>query len=131
MTVLPQVVEHLRMWRGMALVQLPVVGASVPVLYAMLLLNTLTQYACIVGVFKMTGAAGSLAMTLTISLRKFVSLLLSIVFFRNPFTPRHWLATVLVFGGTLVYSLWPRPAQTKTAASPEHASELPQTSKRD
>ena len=107
-TLLPQVLEHLKLWKNMAVVVVPFFNFNFSTMYFVLLLNTLTQYACIVGVFKMTGAAGSLAMTLTISLRKFVSLLLSIFFFRNPFTLRHWIATVLVFGGTLVYSLGPK-----------------------
>merc|ERR1719385_91902 len=31
-------------------------------------------------------------------------LLLSIMYFNNPFTPYHWLGTGLVFGGTLLFS---------------------------
>lgn len=115
--MLPQVLAHLQQWRTIAVVTLPLVGVRVSALYLYLAANVVTQYVCISGVFMMTGAAGSLAMTLTISLRKFVSLVLSIVFFRNPFTLRHWLATVLVFGGTLVYSLSPRPS-TSAAVAP-------------
>ena len=114
--MLPQVLAHLQQWRSIAVVTLPLVGVRVSALYLFLIANVITQYVCISGVFMMTGAAGSLAMTLTISLRKFVSLVLSIVFFRNPFTLRHWIATFLVFGGTLMYSLSPRssaPAKNK------------------
>ena len=36
--------------------------------------------------------------------RKFVSLLVSVWYFENEFTPVHWLGTTLVFGGTFVFS---------------------------
>ena len=36
--------------------------------------------------------------------RKFLSLLFSIWYFSNPFTPLHWAGTSLVFGGTLLFS---------------------------
>jgi len=119
-TVLPQIITHLKQWSTMALVTIPVINIEVSSLYLFLLANVITQYVCISGVFMMTGAAGSLAMTLTISLRKFVSLVLSIVFFRNPFTLRHWIATVLVFGGTLVYSLWPSQQKIKQSNKNEN-----------
>jgi UDP-xylose/UDP-N-acetylglucosamine transporter B4 len=45
----------------------------------------------------------SLSVTLLVTLRKFLSLLVSIVYFGNIFTAQHWLGTALVFGGTLVY----------------------------
>jgi len=115
--MLPQILARLRDWSSMALVTIPGINVEISSLYLYLLANVITQYVCISGVFMMTGAAGSLAMTLTISLRKFVSLVLSIVFFRNPFTPRHWIATVLVFGGTLVYSFAPRPAAPAAATT--------------
>ena len=83
-----------------------------------LLGNVITQFICISGVFRMTAAAGALSMTLTISIRKFVSLLFSIMFFKNPFTVQHWIATALVFGGTLVYS-WPKKEAPKKAANKE------------
>jgi len=117
--MLPQILNHLKQWSTLALVTIPGLNIQISAMYLYLLGNVITQYVCISGVFMMTGAAGSLAMTLTISLRKFVSLVLSIVFFRNPFTPRHWIATVLVFGGTLVYSLWPRPAPKEPELKPK------------
>ena len=74
--------------------------------------NVITQFICISGVFKLAAASGALTMTLAVSLRKFVSLLLSIWMFKNPFTTQHWIATALVFGGTLVYS-WPSKEKEK------------------
>ena len=103
------------MWNTINVVSFSFFGTSFKfsVMWLYLLGNVITQFICISGVFRMTAAAGALTMTLTISLRKFVSLLLSIVVFKNPFTTQHWIATALVFGGTLVYS-WPRnKPQTK------------------
>ena len=103
--LLPSVIEKLQSWSTLNLVTIPGTEIQVSAMYFYILGNVITQYICITGVFMMTGAVDALTMTLTISLRKFVSLLLSIFFFRNPFTVRHWIATALVFGGTLLYSL--------------------------
>jgi UDP-xylose/UDP-N-acetylglucosamine transporter B4 len=46
----------------------------------------------------------SLSVTLLVTLRKFFSLFVSIIYFGNVFTLQHWLGTALVFGGTLAYS---------------------------
>lgn len=52
----------------------------------------------------MTTEASSLTVTLVITLRKFLSLLLSIVYFGNEFTIWHWVGTILVFVGTLIFT---------------------------
>jgi drug/metabolite transporter (DMT)-like permease len=41
---------------------------------------------------------------MVLTVRKFVSLLVSIVFFGNAWSVAHWLGTVCVFGGAVVYS---------------------------
>lgn len=64
----------------------------------------LCRYVCIRGVFILTTECPSLFVTLIVTLRKFVSLLFSIFYFQNPFTLQHWLATALVFTGTLLFS---------------------------
>uniref|UniRef100_A0A4X1VRB5 Solute carrier family 35 member B4 n=2 Tax=Sus scrofa TaxID=9823 RepID=A0A4X1VRB5_PIG len=61
-------------------------------------------YVCIRGVFTLTTECTSLTVTLVVTLRKFVSLIFSILYFRNPFTLWHWLGTVFVFLGTLMYT---------------------------
>ena len=106
---------------------------TVPKLLLYLVGNTLTQYICISAVFILTTECASLTVTLVITLRKvsttifftgfnyimilvvsnanfynffqFASLLFSIWYFHNPFTPHHWIGTALVFAGTLVFSL--------------------------
>uniref|UniRef100_K7FNY6 Solute carrier family 35 member B4 n=1 Tax=Pelodiscus sinensis TaxID=13735 RepID=K7FNY6_PELSI len=59
---------------------------------------------CIRGVFTLTTECPSLTVTLVVTLRKFVSLIFSILYFRNPFTAWHWLGTFFVFVGTLLYA---------------------------
>ena len=52
----------------------------------------------------MTTECPSLVVTLVVTLRKFVSLVFSIIYFRNPFTVYHWFGAALVFGGTLLFT---------------------------
>lgn len=84
--------------------EIPVVGVTVPVMWFYLLMNVITQYVCIRGVFILTTECASLTVTLVVTLRKFVSLIFSILYFQNPFTSWHWLGTSLVFIGTLLYT---------------------------
>ncbi|KAK6317821.1 hypothetical protein J4Q44_G00111120 [Coregonus suidteri] len=46
----------------------------------------------------------SLTVTLVVTLRKFISLIISILYFKNPFTAWHWVGTAVVFLGTLIYT---------------------------
>jgi len=80
----------------------------IPTLWVYLILNCITQVVCILGVYMLTGKAGTLACTLALTVRKFVSLVLSIWFFQNPFTLYHWIGGSLVFGGTMLYSVSPQ-----------------------
>lgn len=77
---------------------------TLPRIWIYLLGNVFTQSICINAVFVLTTECSSLAVTLVVTLRKFVSLLFSIWYFQNPFTALHWFGTILVFGGTLVFS---------------------------
>lgn len=65
---------------------------------------TLTQYLCISSIFTLTTEVSSLTLTLIITIRKFLSLVFSIFYFNNPFTLGHWIGTLLVFIGTLMYT---------------------------
>ena len=62
------------------------------------------RYVCIRSVFILTTECASLTVTLVVTLRKFASLLFSIVYFSNPFTSQHWIGSLLVFGGTFLFS---------------------------
>lgn len=77
---------------------------AVPIMWLYLILNTLTQYICINSVFVLTTECTSLIVTLVVTLRKFISLLISIIYFNNEFTLIHWLGTLFVFVGTLLFS---------------------------
>ena len=59
---------------------------------------------CINSVYVLTTECTSLTVTLVVTLRKFVSLLFSILYFKNDFTIYHWIGTVLVFAGTLIFT---------------------------
>lgn len=47
-------------------------------------------------------------MTLVLTLRKFGSLVFSLLYFQNPFTVAHWVGTIMVFLGTLVFTEIPQ-----------------------
>ncbi|XP_030756332.1 UDP-xylose and UDP-N-acetylglucosamine transporter-like [Sitophilus oryzae] len=87
---------------------IPFLNYAVPVIWIYLILNVLTQYICISSVYVLTTECASLTVTLVITLRKFLSLILSIVYFQNPFTFAHWVGTALVFAGTLLFAEIPK-----------------------
>lgn len=62
------------------------------------------RYLCVGSVFRLTSECTALTVTLVLTLRKFLSLVFSIVYFNNPFTLYHWLGTFLVFTGTLIFT---------------------------
>lgn len=73
-------------------------------LWAYLFLNVITQYVCIAGVNRMTSVATSLTLNLVLNLRKFTSLIFSIIYFDNDFGFGAKMGSALVFLGTLIYS---------------------------
>lgn len=79
-----------------------------------------SRYVCIQGVFILTTECASLTVTLVVTLRKFVSLIFSILYFQNPFTLWHWLGTLFVFVGTLMYTeVWNNLGTTKSQLQKE------------
>lgn len=82
----------------------PLIGLAVPSQWLFMLGNVVTQHLCISSVYILTTECSSLTVTLVVTLRKFVSLLFSIVYFSNPFTTYHWIGTLLVFVGTIVFT---------------------------
>ncbi|KAJ3040088.1 hypothetical protein HDV00_011412 [Rhizophlyctis rosea] len=79
-------------------------GVVLPKLWMFLILNTVTQYVCISGVHRLSSMATAVTLNLVLSVRKFVSLLVSVFLFHNDFTQGHWVGTAAVFLGTAVYS---------------------------
>ncbi|XP_014473417.1 PREDICTED: UDP-xylose and UDP-N-acetylglucosamine transporter [Dinoponera quadriceps] len=104
MTLAPNIYEHWKFAYASELTELPLIGLHMPKLIVYLLGNILTQYMCISSVFVLTTECSSLTVTLVITLRKFLSLLFSIVYFKNPFTLHHWIGTLLVFVGTVIFT---------------------------
>ncbi|XP_072565398.1 UDP-xylose and UDP-N-acetylglucosamine transporter [Paramormyrops kingsleyae] len=100
----PNIYNHYVLFSQSAPVDILGLGMPVPVMWVYLLFNVVTQYVCIRGVFILTTECTSLTVTLVVTLRKFISLIFSILYFHNPFTTWHWLGTAVVFLGTLLYT---------------------------
>ncbi|KAF7268500.1 ER GDP-fucose transporter [Rhynchophorus ferrugineus] len=100
--------EHSVVATNSDLVSVPFFNVVMPIIWVYLILNVLTQYICISSVYVLTTECTSLTVTLVITLRKFLSLILSIVYFKNPFTIAHWFGTILVFAGTLIFTEVPK-----------------------
>ncbi|XP_012258447.2 UDP-xylose and UDP-N-acetylglucosamine transporter-like [Athalia rosae] len=83
---------------------LPIIRTNVPKSIVYLVGNVVTQYICISSVYVLTTECTSLTVTLVVTLRKFVSLLFSVVYFSNPFTIHHWIGTLLVLVGTIIFT---------------------------
>jgi len=100
----PDIMHHGSILMASAPITIPILNISLPSMLLYLIGNVITQYLCISAVFILTTECASLTVTLVVTLRKFISLLFSIIYFRNPFTVYHWVGTALVFGGTLLFS---------------------------
>ncbi|KAL6264557.1 hypothetical protein P5V15_004662 [Pogonomyrmex californicus] len=104
LTLMPNIYVHWNFALASEPLRLPPIGVQMPSLLVYLIGNILTQYMCISSVFVLTTECSSLTVTLVITLRKFLSLLFSILYFKNPFTIYHWIGTLLVFIGTIIFT---------------------------
>ncbi|XP_067626885.1 UDP-xylose and UDP-N-acetylglucosamine transporter isoform X2 [Eurosta solidaginis] len=103
------IVEHFSIAISSESMPLPIISLiglniHIPQMIFYLFCNVLTQYLCISSVYVLTTECASLTVTLVVTLRKFVSLLFSILYFQNAFTIYHWIGTSLVFFGTIVFT---------------------------
>lgn len=81
---------------------------EIPAAYAPLFLNTLTQLLCASGVHKLTGKVNSLTVTLTLVVRKAVSLVISVLMYGDANARGNvgmWVGAGLVLLGTVGYSV--------------------------
>lgn len=78
-----------------------------------LVLNVLTQYACIRGVNLLAAASSALTVTIVLNIRKLVSLLLSIWIFGNRLATGTLIGAIIVFSAGGLYSM-DRKAPVKT-----------------
>jgi UDP-xylose/UDP-N-acetylglucosamine transporter B4 len=92
------------LWLSGALSPLRLDFASLPVLWLQVAANVATQWVCLMGVYSLIAAADQLTVNVILTLRKFVSLMLSIALFGNTFTTYHWVGSVAVFGGAALFS---------------------------
>ena len=107
--VAPDVLRHLRLLASLPpsdlpLPFLPSLPPLSPPLLLVLLLNLLFQSVCIRGVYLLTTHSNTLTCNLLLTLRKLLSLLLSVTYFGNSFSVWQWCGSVLVFLGVLAYS---------------------------
>jgi solute carrier family 35 (UDP-xylose/UDP-N-acetylglucosamine transporter), member B4 len=96
--------EHVKIATASEIYQLPIVPVGLPIIWVYLIGNVITQYFCISSVYVLTTECSSLTVTLVVTLRKFTSLIFSIIYFNNPFTIYHWTGFFLVFFGTVIFT---------------------------
>ncbi|RKO96076.1 UAA transporter, partial [Caulochytrium protostelioides] len=95
--------------RPMILDLLPPRHASpIPPLWIAMVVNVVTQYVCIAGVAQLNGMLASVHVNMILTVRKFASLVISLVLFHHPITPAHGWGGGLVVLGTLgvIFSQW-------------------------
>lgn len=78
------------------------ISIRIQILY--LVINFVSHYFCVKCVYILTTECSSLTVTMVVTLRKFASLIFSIVYFQHPFTAIHWLGTVLIIIGTIMFT---------------------------
>ncbi|KAG0252506.1 golgi uridine diphosphate-N- acetylglucosamine transporter [Mortierella polycephala] len=78
---------------------------TVPRLWIFLAVNTLTQFMCISGVHRLTSLSSALTLNFILNLRKFTSLLVSVLYFENGFGFEMAVGSSLVLLGTIMYSM--------------------------
>lgn len=76
-----------------------------PKLFFYLLLNIGTQYFCVSGVQRLSSMSTALTLNLVLTIRKMLSIIFSVVYFRQPVTFNFLVGTFLAFGGTFIYSI--------------------------
>ncbi|VDN08408.1 unnamed protein product [Thelazia callipaeda] len=81
-----------------------ILGFRIPHMWLYLIATCISQWICISFVYQLNATVDSLTVTMVVTLRKFLSLLISILWFKNPFTFAHWLGTALVFVGTIIFT---------------------------
>ncbi|XP_057296832.1 UDP-xylose and UDP-N-acetylglucosamine transporter-like [Hydractinia symbiolongicarpus] len=98
------IIQQSKIFSNSEMYPVPYISVQIPIVWLYLVLNVLTQFVCIRSVYVLATEVSALALTVILTLRKFMSLMISIYYFNNPFTIYHWCGTALVFGGTLLFS---------------------------
>lgn len=98
-----------------------VLGIQIPWLWWLCFCNAVTQVICLLGVHYTTSSMGTLVCTFATTVRKFISLIFSVLFFRNPFTPVHTAGALCVFVGTYLFAT-SSPVESTASASSSSSS---------
>ena len=97
-----------------------IAGVDLPILVIYYVINMVTQFLCIRSVYILMSECPSLTVTFVTTLRKFASLMFSIFYFKNPFTIYHWVGTIFVFIGTMIFTeMLPQIIEMFTTPNPD------------
>jgi solute carrier family 35 (UDP-xylose/UDP-N-acetylglucosamine transporter), member B4 len=102
--LIPDVTSHFHKILQSPGIEVPIVHLKVPSSLIFLIINIICHYICIKSVYFLASECSSLTVTLIVTLRKFVSLVISIYYFQNPFTFIHWLGTIFILIGTVIFT---------------------------
>ncbi len=91
-----------------------------------LVVNALTQYACIRGVNKLAARTSALTVTIVLNIRKLVSLLLSIWLFGNRLPAGVLLGAAVVFASGALYG-WEEQRRKQARAMAEQETAMEKT----
>ncbi|ESN89858.1 hypothetical protein HELRODRAFT_116728 [Helobdella robusta] len=94
-------VKHLNNSESMVLVGW--LGWSLPRQWIFIIGSVFSNLICIKSIYWLTSCYSSLTVAMIVTLRKFISLIVSLTYFDNIFTFYHWLATFFIFSGTLLF----------------------------
>lgn len=106
-TAIDNLKTHFVLWNNSEIIYAPYFESlGIPVIWFWVILNVITQYICICGVYSLVGNVGALTTTLLLTLRKFISLFISVWYFSNAFYYEHLVGALLVFSGCLWYQIY-------------------------
>jgi UDP-xylose/UDP-N-acetylglucosamine transporter B4 len=86
--------------------------APIPSRVAWLIFHGAADVVCLKGVFRTSSIVSPLTLGIILTVRKFLSTIVSVLWFESPWTVLHSIAAVLIFSGSLAYS---EVADTKAA----------------
>jgi len=86
--------------------------------------NIISQYICISSIQKLSSIISSVSLTLILNVRKFVSLLVSVILFKNNFPIWSWIGSIMVFSGVIWYSKITNKLKRKSQTKEEKEKSL-------
>lgn len=86
--------------------------------------NLLTQNMCITGVNILASQTGALTLSIVLLVRKFASLLLSVIFFNNKLSKTAYVGILIVFFGAFLYTLGTQKNTTLKESKTDPSSKI-------